>query len=125
MTKEAITAKGAPAPVAPYSQAIRSSGLVFCSGVLGMDPESGQLVDGLAAQVQQAFENLKAVLDAAGLTLEHVVKATVYLKDMADFAEMNDLYGGYFPGTPPARTTVAVRELPKAALFELDAIASS
>ncbi len=89
-----------------------------------MDPESGALLDGLAPQVKQAFENLKAVLDAAGLTLDHVVKATVYLKDMADFAEMNDLYGGYFPSTPPARTTVAVRELPKAALFELDAIAS-
>ena len=90
-----------------------------------MDPESGEVLDGLTAQVRQAFENLKAILDAAGLTLDHVVKTTVFLQDMADFAEMNDLYGGYFQGTPPARTTVAVRELPKGAIFELDAIASA
>lgn len=125
MPKEAITAKGAPAPVGPYSQAIRSAGLVFCSGVVGLDPQSGELVEGLAAQVRQAFENLKAVLEAADLTLDHVVKTTVYLQDMADFSEMNEIYAGYFGDTPPARSTVAVRELPKAAIFELDAIASS
>jgi 2-iminobutanoate/2-iminopropanoate deaminase len=123
MEKELISTDGAPKAIGPYSQAVRSSGFVFCSGQIGLDPATGELADGLVNQVSRALENLVAVLAAAGAGPRHVVKTTVYLSEMDDFAAMNELYGEVFSEQPPARATVAVKTLPKGALFEIDAIA--
>jgi 2-iminobutanoate/2-iminopropanoate deaminase len=123
MEKELISTQGAPKAIGPYSQAVRSAGFVFCSGQIGLDPETGELADGLVNQVNQALKNLVAVLAAAGAGPGNVVKTTVYLSDMDDFAAMNELYGDVFSEQPPARATVAVKTLPKGALFEIDAIA--
>lgn len=123
MTRETISTKNAPGAIGPYSQAIATESFVFCSGQVGLDPGSGELVGGLEAQTQRALENLKGVLEAAGTTLNSVVKTTVFLTSMDDFAPMNAVYEGFFPKTPPARSTVAVRELPKGAMFEVEAIA--
>lgn len=123
MEKELISTQGAPQAIGPYSQAVRSAGLVFCSGQIGLDPKTGELADGLVNQVNRALQNLVAVLAAAGAGPGHVVKTTVYLSDMDDFAAMNELYGEVFSEQPPARATVAVKTLPKGALFEIDAIA--
>jgi 2-iminobutanoate/2-iminopropanoate deaminase len=123
MEKELISTQGAPQAIGPYSQAVRSAGLVFCSGQIGLDPETGELADGLVNQVNQALRNLVAVLAAAGAGPGNVVKTTIYLSDMDDFAAMNELYGDVFSEQPPARATVAVKTLPKGALFEIDAIA--
>lgn len=123
MTTEAISTTDAPRAIGPYSQAIRSGDLVFCSGQLGLDPGSGELADGLAGQVRQALQNLDAVLTAAGSGAAGVLKTTVFLADMGSFAEMNEIYSGYFGQSVPARSAVAVKTLPKNALFEIDAIA--
>jgi 2-iminobutanoate/2-iminopropanoate deaminase len=123
MEKELISTQGAPQAIGPYSQAVRSAGLVFCSGQIGLDPKTGELADGLVNQVNQALDNLVAVLAASGAGPVNVVKTTVYLSDMDDFAAMNELYGEVFSEQPPARATVAVKTLPKGALFEIDAIA--
>jgi 2-iminobutanoate/2-iminopropanoate deaminase len=123
MVKQLISTDRAPKAIGPYSQAVRSSGLVFCSGQIGLDPETAELAEGLVNQVSRSLENLVAVLAAAGAGPQHVVKTTVYLAEMDDFAVMNDLYGQVFSEQPPARATVAVKTLPKGALFEIDAIA--
>lgn len=124
MNKEVIATKGAPEAIGPYSQAIRSGDLLFCSGQVGLDPATGELVEGgVAAQAERALLNLGAVLDAAGGNFTDVVKTTVYLTDIADFAQMNDIYARYFGIKPPARSTVAVRALPKGAAFEIEALA--
>lgn len=121
---EAINSAAAPEPVGPYSQAIRAGQYVFCSGQVGLDPAGGQLVEGgIGAQTQRALENLKAVLEAAGLTTEDVVKTMVFLVSMDDFEAMNEIYAGFFGDPAPARSTVAVKELPRGALVEVEAIA--
>lgn len=123
MEKELISTDEAPRAIGPYSQAVRSASLLFCSGQIGLDPLTGELAGGLIDQVRRALQNLVAVLAAAGAGPKDVVKTTVYLAEMDDFAAMNELYGEVFSEEPPARATVAVKTLPKGALFEIDAIA--
>ena len=123
MTREAISTSGAPGAIGPYSQAIAAGGLLFCSGQLGLDPTTGELVDGVEAQAERALRNLMAVLDAAGLGPADVAKTTVFLADMADFATVNAVYGRFFPDPPPARSTVQVAALPKAGRVEIEAVA--
>ena len=124
MTRRAVTTSAAPAAVGPYSQGIAAGGFVFCSGQVGLDPATGDLVDGgIEAQCERALRNLEAVLDAAGASLADVVKTTVFLADIADFATINAIYGRFFPDPPPARSTFAVAALPKGASFEIEAIA--
>ncbi len=126
-TKTAISTGHAPAAIGPYSQAVRIGDLVFASGQVALDPATGQLVQGgIAEQTVRALENVKAVLGAAGLTLANVVKTTVFLKRMSDFAAMNEIYAKYLAPegvVPPARSTVAVAALPKDALVEIEVIA--
>ena len=124
MTRRAISTAAAPAAVGPYSQAITTDDLVFCSGQVGLDPATGDLVPGgLEAQVERVIQNLAAVLDAAGCTLADVVKTTCFLTDINDFATFNGIYARFMPDPPPARSTFAVKGLPKAALVEIEAIA--
>lgn len=123
MTRTSISTAGAPAAIGPYSQAIATDRLVFCSGQLGLDPETGELVDGVEAQTERALRNLTVILDAAGLTLADVVKTTIFLADMNDFAAVNRVYGAHMPDPPPARSTVQVAALPKAGRVEIEAIA--
>ncbi|MBD3382102.1 MAG: reactive intermediate/imine deaminase [candidate division Zixibacteria bacterium] len=125
MRGKVISTDSAPGAVGLYSQAVRVNGMVFCSGQIPIDPTSGQLVDGDAEkQATQIIENLKAVLESAGLGLEHVVKTTVYMVSLDDYAAVNEVYKKYFPKDPPARAAVAVRELPKRARLEIEAIAA-
>jgi 2-iminobutanoate/2-iminopropanoate deaminase len=123
MTRQAISTSGAPGAIGPYSQAIAVDGFVFCSGQLGIDPASGELVEGTEAQTDRALRNLSAVLDAAGLTLADVVKTTIFLADIDDFAAVNAVYAGHMPDPPPARSTFAVLALPKGARVEIELIA--
>jgi 2-iminobutanoate/2-iminopropanoate deaminase len=127
--KTAIATKDAPAAIGPYSQAIRSGDMLFASGQIGLDPATGQLVPGgIAEQTNRVFENIKAVLTEAGLDVTHVVKTTVYLKSMSDFAVVNEIYANYLAPAgvvPPARSTVAVAGLPKDALVEIEVIAKA
>jgi 2-iminobutanoate/2-iminopropanoate deaminase len=126
-SKSAIATTAAPAAIGPYSQAVRIGNTVYTSGQIPIDPNTGELVaGGIEAQTTRVLDNLKAVLAAAGLTLAHVVRTTVYLKDLADFAAMNALYATYFAPegvVAPARSTVQVAALPKNALVEIDCIA--
>src|SRR5512140_2310198 len=119
----AVISPQAPKAIGPYSQAIATDGFVFCSGQLGLDPASGNLVDGIEAQAERAMLNLRSVLDAAGVTFEDVVKTTIFLADMGDFAVVNAIYGRFMPDPPPARSTVAVAALPKGGRVEIEAIA--
>jgi 2-iminobutanoate/2-iminopropanoate deaminase len=123
MTRQAISTTNAPAAVGPYSQAIVAGDLVFCSGQVGLDPATGELVDGLEAQADRALRNLSAVLDAAGVSWADVVKTTIFLADVGDFAAVNAIYGKVVPDPSPARSTVGVSGLPKGALVEVEAIA--
>lgn len=124
MTRHAITTTSAPAAIGPYSQGIASGDLVFCSGQLGLDPSTGNLVDGgVEAQTERAMRNLTAVLDAAGLTFADVVKTTIYLAHIEDFAAVNGVYAASMPDPAPARSTFAVGALPKGGLVEIEAIA--
>jgi 2-iminobutanoate/2-iminopropanoate deaminase len=124
MTRSSISTPAAPAAVGPYSQAIVSGDLVFCAGQLGLDPTSGNLVDGgVEAQAERALRNLEAVLDAAGCTFADVVKTTVFLADIDDFAAINAVYARHMPDPPPARSTFAVGALPKGGRIEIEAIA--
>ena len=125
--KTAIATKEAPAAIGPYSQAIQSGDMLFASGQIGLDPATGQLVPGgITEQTKRVFENIKAVLAEAGIDLAHVVKTTVYLKSMSDFAAMNEIYAGYLApagAVAPARSTVAVAGLPKDAVVEIEVVA--
>ena len=121
--RQAVSSSSAPAAIGPYSQAIVAGGTVYCSGQIGLDPATGELADGLEAQAERALRNLSAVLDAAGVTLADVVKTTIFLTDMGDFAAVNAIYATAMPDPPPARSTVAVAALPKGALVEIEAIA--
>jgi 2-iminobutanoate/2-iminopropanoate deaminase len=123
-TRSAIIAPQAPKAIGPYSVAVQTDTFVFCSGQVGLDPASGELVAAdVESQTRQALTNLQNVLDAAGMTLDKVVKTTVFLMDMADFPKMNAVYSEFFSSTLPARSTVAVAGLPKGALVEIEATA--
>jgi len=122
----AIFTDRAPAPVGPYSQAIGIDGFVFCSGQVGLDPATGKLVDGgIAAQATQVLDNLAAVLASAGLSLTSIVKTTIFLVDINDFAAVNAVYGERMGTPPPARSTIAVAALPLGARVEIEAIATA
>ena len=119
-----VATDGAPKAIGPYSQAIAQSGFLFLSGQIPLDPATGELVSGgLSAGVERVFDNLEAILKSESLTLDDVVRTTVYLLRMSDFAEMNSVYGRRFGNHRPARSTVAVAELPKGAAVEIDAVA--
>jgi 2-iminobutanoate/2-iminopropanoate deaminase len=122
--REAIATKQAPGAIGPYSQAIKANGFLFLSGQVALDPASGQMAGGdVRAQTERVLKNLEAVLAAAGSSLATVVKTTVFLADMNDFAAMNEVYGRFFSGEPPARATVQAARLPKDARVEIDLIA--
>ncbi len=122
--KRTIHTSEAPEAIGPYSQAVQSGGFVFCSGQIGLDPESGTMVPGgVEAETRRALENLQAVLEAAGTDLGRVLKTTVYLRDMGDFGAMNAVYAAFFPTKPPARAAVEVAALPKGAAVEIEAVA--
>ena len=123
MSGKPITGDGVAPAIGPYSAAIESGDLLFCSGQLGMDPATGELRDGVAAQAEQALVNMRALLAAAGFGVEHVVKCTIFLTNLADFATVNEIYGRTFSEPYPARSTVQVAGLPKGGLVEIEAIA--
>ncbi len=124
MNKEIIATKSAPEAIGPYSQAIRFGNMVFVSGQIGLDPQTGGLVlGGVETQTHQALQNLKAIIEASGSSMENVVKTTCFLKDMNDFPIFNRVYANYFTEAPPARETVGVASLPKDALVEISCIA--
>ena len=121
-----IETNEAPKAIGPYSQAIKAGGLVFTAGQIAIDPATGQVVPGdIKAQTERVCQNLKAILEAAGSDLESVVKSTVYLRSMADYTAMNEVYGRYFKSEAPARSTVAVSGLPRDVLVEIDVIAEA
>jgi 2-iminobutanoate/2-iminopropanoate deaminase len=122
--KRVIRTTEAPQAIGPYSQAVEAGGFVFVSGQIALDPATGQVVaGGVREQARRVMENAKAVIAAAGCGMQDVVKTTIYLKDLADFAAVNEVYAGYFPADPPARATVEVSRLPKDVLVEIDCIA--
>ena len=122
--RDVIATKDAPQAIGPYSQGIRANGFVFVSGQVAIDPSTQQVISGdVAAQTDRVFKNLSAILKTAGSGLEKVVRSTVFLKNMGDFAAMNEIYGRYFSTAPPARSTVEVARLPKDVLVEIDVIA--
>ena len=122
--REVIATNDGPKAIGPYSQAIKANGLVFLSGQIALDPATQQLISGdVAAQTERVLQNLAGILKAAGSSLQQVVKTTVFLKNMSDFAAMNEVYGRYFTEAPPARSTVEVARLPKDVLVEVDVIA--
>jgi 2-iminobutanoate/2-iminopropanoate deaminase len=122
--KQIISTGDAPKAIGPYSQAVAHNGLLYLSGQIPLDPESMQIVDGdIAAQTHRVMLNLKAVLEAAGSSLDQVLKTTVFIKDMTEFAAMNQVYGEYFNANPPARATVEVARLPRDVKVEIEAIA--
>ncbi len=124
MSKKIISSPKAPKAIGPYSQAVRNGSWVFTSGALPVDPVTGEIVGGdIRTQTKQVFENLKEVLAAAKTDFKHVLKTNVYITNLADFADMNEVYSQYFPSNPPARSTVQVSALAKGALIEIDLIA--
>jgi 2-iminobutanoate/2-iminopropanoate deaminase len=123
--KTIISTEQAPKAIGPYSQAVISNGFAFLSGQIPLDPATNQLIEGgIAAQTERVLENLKSVLEAAGSSLDRVVKTTVYLKDMGEFAKMNEVYGRYFTSNAPARATVEAARLPRDVGVEIDCIAA-
>ena len=123
MTRRAVTTERAPAALGPYSQAIVAGGFVFCSGTAGIDPSTGAVPDGAAAQTEQALVNLAAILDAAGATMADVVKTTIFYTDVADYPTINEVYSRHMPDPPPARSAPANVVLPRGLLVSIDAIA--
>jgi 2-iminobutanoate/2-iminopropanoate deaminase len=122
--KNVISTEKGPKAIGPYSQAIKANGFVYTAGQIPFDPATGQLIEGdVARQTARVLDNLKAILEAAGSSLDQTVKATVYLKDMNDFAAMNEVYARYFSKNPPARSTVEAARLPRDARIEIDLIA--
>jgi len=122
MKRESVFPAGAPKPIAPYTPAIKAAGMVFVSGQLPLDSK-GAMPEGIAAQTEQCLENMKAILGAAGVGLDSVVKCTVFITNMDDFGKMNEVYGRYFPDSPPARSAVEVPRLARGAMVEIEAIA--
>jgi 2-iminobutanoate/2-iminopropanoate deaminase len=123
MPKEAVQTAAAPAPVGPYSQAVKVGPLLFCSGQIPLDPAGLKVQGGATKETEQALSNLQAVVEAAGCRMDQVVKTTVYLTDLADLKFVNQVYERFFPGVPPARSTVQVAKLPRDAKVEIEAIA--
>lgn len=124
MPKEIISTNEAPAAIGPYSQAVKVGDIVFVSGQIPLDPATGEMVPGdVEAQTKRVMENLRAVLAAAGAGFEHVVRSTIYLTNLGDFAKVNAIYGSYFPKEPPARATVQVSALPRGSQVEIDVVA--
>lgn len=124
--RKIVSTEKAPKAIGPYSQAVVLNGVAFLSGQIPLDPATGQLVEGdIAAQTERVLENLKAVLEACGASLESVLKTTVFLKDMSDFPKMNEVYARYFSSNPPARSTVQAARLPRDVNVEIDAIAET
>jgi 2-iminobutanoate/2-iminopropanoate deaminase len=122
--KDVVFTPRGPKPIGPYSQAVKANGFLFLSGQIALDPESGKFTGtDVRLQTERVMENLKAILEASGVSLGHVVKTTVYLKDMNEFTAMNEVYGRYFTAAPPARSTVEAARLPKDALVEIDVVA--
>lgn len=120
MSKQIVNTTNAPAPIGPYNQAVKAGGFLFISGQVALIPGTGELVTtGVKGEAHQVMKNLKAILDEAKLSFEHVVKTTIFLSDMSLFAEVNEIYGSYFTGDYPARETVAVKGLPKAVNVEI------
>jgi 2-iminobutanoate/2-iminopropanoate deaminase len=125
VTKTIISTSKAPKAIGPYSQAVSFGDLVFCSGQVAIDPATGELVgDGVGEQARRCMENLEAVLTAAGTGLDRIIKTTIFLTDMNDFAEVNEAYGAFFSSDPPARATIAVAGLPKGARVEIECLAA-
>ena len=124
MTKKAISTDKAPAAIGQYSQAIEANGMVYTSGVIPVNPATGEIPAGVEAQANQAFSNMKALLEACGTDIEQVVKTTVFIKEMNDFGKINEIYAKYFTGVYPARSCVEVARLPKDVLLEVEAIAT-
>ena len=125
MKLEIVSTDKAPAAIGPYSQAVLCGNMLFCSGQIPLDPATGELVTGdITVQAEQVMSNIAAMLNAADATFSDVIKTTIYLVDMADFAAVNEVYGARFPGHKPARSTVAVKSLPRGALLEIEVIAS-
>lgn len=126
MSREVISTEKAPKAIGPYEQAIRCNGLLFTSGQIALDPVTGVLIEGdVSAQTRQVLENLKAVLEAGGSSLDHVIKATVYLTDLDNFTKMNEIYAEYLGKVRPARSTVGVATLPRGASIEIDLVATT
>jgi 2-iminobutanoate/2-iminopropanoate deaminase len=123
MNKEVISTKDAPGAIGPYSQAIKVNGMVYTSGQIPLDPATGELETDVKKATKRSLENLKAILEEAGTSLDKVVKTVVFLKDMNDFAAVNEVYSTYFSVNPPARSCVAVAKLPKDAVVEIEAVA--
>jgi 2-iminobutanoate/2-iminopropanoate deaminase len=124
LEKKTIKTADAPQAIGPYSQAVKAGGLVFVSGQIPIDPKSGNVIQvDIKVQTRQVMENAKAILSAAGCGMSQVVKTTIYLQNMSDFAAVNEIYGGYFPSDPPARATVEVSRLPKDVAIEMDFVA--
>ena len=123
MTRQAVTSAAAPAALGPYSQAIVAGGLVFCSGMAGIDPTTGAAAEGIEAQTDQALRNLAGVLDAAGASMADLVKVTIFYSDVDDFARLNEVYARHMPDPPPARSAPANVQLPRGLLISIDAIA--
>jgi 2-iminobutanoate/2-iminopropanoate deaminase len=124
MFKKVHKSDQAPAPIGPYSQAVEVDGLIFCSGQIALDAQTGEVIKGsVKDQTKKVMMNIEAVLKSAGLNFNHVIKTTIYLTSMSDFADVNEIYGGYFRELPPARSTVAVAGLPKGVQVEIEVIA--
>lgn len=125
MERTIVSTPNAPKAIGPYSQAVKAGGFVFCSGQIPIDPTTGEIVGASDVRVQakRVMDNLAAVLAAAGSSFEAVVKTTIFLADMGDFAAVNEIYGGYFKANPPARATIQVAGLPKASLVEIECVA--
>lgn len=122
--KEIISTDKGPKAIGPYSQAVRANGFIFCSGQVALDPATGEIISGgIEEQTARVLENLKAILEAGGSSLDRAVKVSVFLKDMGEFAAMNGVYARYFPNNPPARATVEVARLPRDVRVEIDIIA--
>jgi len=123
--KQTVLTERGPKPIGPYSQAVRANGFLYVSGQVALDPKTGEMVTGeVRQQTERVLENVKGIVEAAGSNMNHVVKTTVFLKDMSDFATMNEVYSRYFTIAPPARSTVQVARLPKDALVEIEVIAT-
>jgi len=123
--KDIVTTDRGPKPIGPYSQAIKANGFLFLSGQVALDPKSGEMTGSdIRQQTERVLENIRGILEAAGSNLHHVVKTTVFLKDMNEFPAMNEVYGRYFSAAPPARSTVQVERLPKDALVEIEVVAA-
>lgn len=124
MEKKVISTDKAPAAIGPYSQAIEAGGIIYTSGMIPVIPETGEIVSGIEEQARQALTNVRSLLESAGSGMDKVIKTTVFIKDMNDFAKVNEVYAGFFSGTYPARSCVEVARLPKDVLIEVEAIAA-